>query len=90
MLYLNFAMQHLSGWVLLTFILLPFVKGVALYRWCGWFAAWQILTPLQSWYIDIPCILIGFLITEYLYLKFRFNLKGGHTNENARRKGEEH
>lgn len=38
-------------------------------RWIGWAGLWELFTPDRETFLDVFLLLVGFFITEFLYLK---------------------
>ncbi|MBZ0158416.1 MAG: hypothetical protein K8I29_19635 [Alphaproteobacteria bacterium] len=67
--YLNLTIEHLAGFALLAYLLIPLFHGAMAYRWTAWAALWQLLTPVRPWFFDLPLLCCSFFVLEWLYRK---------------------
>lgn len=57
------------GALVMSYIGAHLMGGPKLIRFIGWTVCWQLLTPVRSWYVDIPLFIACVAISEWVYLR---------------------
>lgn len=63
----NLTVQHFFAFAFMAYLASFFAKGTRLVRLVGWIALWQLLTPVRPIWQDVPMMLVGWALSEYLY-----------------------
>jgi hypothetical protein len=64
---LNLTIGHLSGFCFMALLASCFTSGPQLMRLLGWIFFWQLLTPVRPLFLDVPMLVLGWMLSESLY-----------------------
>lgn len=64
---LNLTIEHLADFCLMAYLASLCVTGHKLVRMICWIALWQLVTPVRPIWQDVPMMVVGLAITEWVY-----------------------
>ncbi len=64
---LNLTIGHLLGFIWMALLASYFTSGPQLMRLLGWVFLWQLLTPVRPVWLDVPMMILGWMLSESVY-----------------------
>lgn len=64
---LNLTIGHLLSFIWMAMLASYFTSGPQLMRLIGWILCWQLITPVRPLWLDVPMMILGWMLSESVY-----------------------